>query len=270
MVGDFLRQPSGRYRNFQIVFTILTLNFAIPTLTYIFAPQLAQEQFAALNLLLGGEPYTFPEAQSRFWRYLGAANVATLALMCGLLQWNLRRFFPVLLPLTFMKSLAASLWLAGFVATPEFPAFLAAALLDFASSAAFVWFAWRAHSDIEDLSDDELWPRPSPLGSIHRDVTRSVVNAVIPGDVARLETLHEGLRRPAARKLRLGFDIAVVALAIAPVFSAHRRPLWRLEAAQQDAFVSRLAASPTWWVRQSVEIVKLVGCFAATPGRPLP
>lgn len=163
LLTRFWRQPSARYRNFQIAFTILTLNFAIPAISYIFAPESAQDQFVRLNELLGGEAYTFPEAQSRFWRYLGAANVATLALMCGLLQWNLRKNFPTLVPLIFMKSLAATLWLAGYVATPEYPAFLAAAALDYVTSALFAWFAIRARREVDALDDEVLVPRPSPL-----------------------------------------------------------------------------------------------------------
>jgi hypothetical protein len=150
---NFWNQPNKPYRNFQIVFTILTLNFAIPTLSYIFAPLIAHEQFVELNTILGGELYVFPEFDSLFWRYLGAANVATLALMCFLLQWDLRKYFPVLVPLTFMKSLAATLWLSGYVQHPEWPGFLAAALLDYVSSAAFVFFATRAYRALEHHPD---------------------------------------------------------------------------------------------------------------------
>lgn len=162
---SFLKQESSAYRNFQIVFTILTLNFAIPTISYIFMPELTHDQFLQLNAALGGSPYPIDEAASRFWRYLGAANVATLAFMCFLLQWNLRAFLPVLLPLTFMKMVAATLWLAGWTANPEWRAFLAAAILDYATSAAFMYFALRAHSDIRDRSDDELVPSPVDLQS---------------------------------------------------------------------------------------------------------
>ena len=156
----FWSQPSGNYRNFQLVFTVLTLNFAIPSVIYIVAPELAHQQFVDMNASLGGGAYVFPEYASSFWRYLGAANVATLALMCFLLQLNLRRWYAVLLPLTFMKSLAATLWLAGWFQTPEYPAFLAAAILDYASSFAFVFFARRARLDLKELSDNELVPSP--------------------------------------------------------------------------------------------------------------
>lgn len=163
---SFFTQPSKAYRNFQIVFTILTLNFAIPTISYIFFPEMAHEQFLQMNAMLGGEAYPVDEAQSHFWRYLGAANVATLAFMCFLLQYNLRAFKPVLIPLTFMKSLAATLWLVGWIQHPEWRAFLGAAVLDYVTSAAFVYFALRAHSDIQKRSDEELVPRPQKVRGV--------------------------------------------------------------------------------------------------------
>jgi hypothetical protein len=164
--GRFFRQPAGHYRNFQIVFLILTLNFAIPTLSYVFAPEVAVSQFLAINEALGGAAYPWAgaEVDSRLWRYLGAANVATLALMCLLLQINLRRFYAVLVPLTFMKALAATLWLAGFIAHPGYRVFLAAAILDYVTSAAFVIFAGRARRQIEGMDDAQLVPVPADLG----------------------------------------------------------------------------------------------------------
>jgi hypothetical protein len=144
----FWTQPTRRYRDFQIVFTLLTLNFTLPALSYTFAPEVAIGQFLQINDLMGGEAYTFPEAASRVWRYLGAANVMTLGLMCFLLQLDVRRFYPVLVPLTFMKLYAASCWLVGWVQDPGARFFLAAAVLDFASSAAFVYFARRAHAEV--------------------------------------------------------------------------------------------------------------------------
>src|SRR5687767_491616 len=109
-MGAFWRQPCRAYRNFQIAFTILTLNFAIPAVSYALTPDTAMKQWVEINDVLGGAPYLFPEAESRVWRYLGAANVMTLGLMCFLLQWNLRRYRPVLLPLAFLKGYNATLF----------------------------------------------------------------------------------------------------------------------------------------------------------------
>lgn len=159
-VVSFWRQPCRRYRNFQIVFTILTLNFTLPALSYTFTPEVAMEQFLQINALLGGASYEFPEASSRVWRYLAAANVMTLGMSCLLLQIDLRRLFPVLIPLTFMKGYAAACWLVGWVLAPGYRFFLAAAVLDFVTCAAFVWFATRAKREIDRRADAPLVPRP--------------------------------------------------------------------------------------------------------------
>lgn len=167
-VRRFWRQPNRRYRDFQIVFSLLTLNFVVPAVTYSLAPQVAMDQFLAVNDLLGGDPYVFPETGSRVWRYLGAANVMTLGLMCLLLQLNLVRFFPVLVPLTFMKLYAATHWLGGWFADPGAMFFLAAAVLDYATSTAFVFFAVRARRALRDPGDEELVPPPQGLGGLGR------------------------------------------------------------------------------------------------------
>ena len=157
---SFWQQPCRRYRNFQIMFAVLALNFLLPALVYTFAPEAAVDQFLSVNRLLGGADYRFPEAASRVWRYLGAANVMTLGFMCVLLAVNLRRFYPVLVPLTFMKAYAAACWLSGWLQAPGYRFFLAAAVLDTVTSAAFVYFARGAHAEIAGRRDDELTPRP--------------------------------------------------------------------------------------------------------------
>jgi hypothetical protein len=159
-LATFWRQPGRRYRNFQIVFTILTLNFVVPAFVYTFAPQAAVDQFLSVNRLLGGAAYDFPEAASRVWRYLGAANVMTLGLMCLLLQLDLERFYPVLVPLTFMNAYAAARWLSGWLQAPGYRFFLAAALLDAVTSAAFVYFARTARAEIARAPALPLVPPP--------------------------------------------------------------------------------------------------------------
>lgn len=156
----FWTQPVAAYRDFQLVFTLLTLNFALPTLSYVWAPEVAHQQFQALNTWLGGVDYAVPEASSHFWRYLGAVNVATLAFMCLLLQLDLDRNRRVLVPLAFMKGLAATLWLAGYLSHPEWPAFLAAAALDYLTTFAFVFFTVRAERAILQNPTEALVPRP--------------------------------------------------------------------------------------------------------------
>ena len=96
----FFTQPARRYRDHQLAFLLLALNFLIPAFGYSFLPEQAVASFLRINELLGGAPYTFPEAESRVWRYLGAANVMTLGVMCTMLLVNLRRFFALLWPLS--------------------------------------------------------------------------------------------------------------------------------------------------------------------------
>lgn len=155
----FWRQPSSAYRNFQIAFAILTLNFFLPAISYVVAPEIAQESFSDIGRVLGGGAYGFPEAQSRVWRYLGAANVMTLALMCFLMMRDLRRYYVLLWPLCFLKGYNAALFVAGWFST-GYPAFLAVGLFDFATVAAFVHFSRAAWRRMIARPDEPLVPAP--------------------------------------------------------------------------------------------------------------
>lgn len=160
---DFLRRFFGqkhrRYRNFQLVFTFFTLNFAIPAVSYVVLPEKASETVTGIGRILGGGDWTVPEASSHLWRNLGAANVMTLGLMCFLLQWNLRRYRVVLFPLAFLKGYNATLMLLSFALT-RYPAFLAIGLYDWLTTAGFLFFARRAHAEIAGVPDAELVPSP--------------------------------------------------------------------------------------------------------------
>lgn len=137
----------------------LAIHFAIPAVSYVVAPEMISAQFSQIAEILGAGPYTVPEAESRIWRYLGAANVMTLALMCALLQYNLRKFYVVLVPLVFLKGYNASLFLGDFLMTGH-PAFLAVALWDFSNCWMFWFFSKRALADIAERADADLVPRP--------------------------------------------------------------------------------------------------------------
>lgn len=156
----FVAQPCKAYRNFQIVYTVLTLNFLIPAVIYTFAPQLAIDGFLQVNALLGGARYPFAEDSSQLWRILAAANVATLACMCFALQLDLRRLYAVLLPLGFMKAYAALGLLGLFVTYPDVPLFGAGAVLDGVTLAVILTFARAAHRAVAQVPDADLVPRP--------------------------------------------------------------------------------------------------------------
>lgn len=159
---QFWTQPAKRYRNFQIAFTLLTLNFLIPACLYAFAPLVAHEQFNDINLLLGGYPYYFPEDQSIFYRVLGAANVFTLAFMCAFLQWNLRKHIIVLIPLVFLKMASVTMWTVAFIQRPILVASAGAAIFDFFTTIAFVVFAVPAYRELAKYADAEVVPSPRP------------------------------------------------------------------------------------------------------------
>ena len=160
MLASFLHQPCRAYRNFQLVMTPLTLNFAFPSLTYAIAPQVATASLVTVSRLVGGVPFA-PDVEnaSLLWRALASSNVMTLALMCFLLQYSLRRYFPVLVPLAFLKGSSALLFLVIAVTTGQ-RAYAAITLLDGGTGALFVAVTVLAHRAIQAFPDDALVPRP--------------------------------------------------------------------------------------------------------------
>ncbi len=131
---------------FHVIYTALALNFIIPVCVYIFAPDVAIGQFAAIGDPLG---FTYAHTEdSMFWRVLGIANVATLGFCCVLLQVDLRRWFAVLAPLVFLKSCASIGFGVAFVFEPH-PAYLAACLFDAATVGAMLFFATRALHELD-------------------------------------------------------------------------------------------------------------------------
>jgi hypothetical protein len=146
---EFFGQRNRRYRDFQIVFTILTLNFIVPAISYSVAPEAASLQLERVAGLLGDHASFGIEAQSRVWRHLGAANVMTLGIMCLLMQIDLRKYFVLLAPLTFLKAYNATLFLVDGLFFSGLKTLLAIAAFDYLTSAAFVFFSIRAHRELQ-------------------------------------------------------------------------------------------------------------------------
>lgn len=156
----FFAQPCAPYRDFQIVMTAITLNFAIPSLTYAIAPQIASGSLSMIADLLGGPPFPAAiEDASLLWRMLAASNVMTLALMCFLLQYSLRRYIAVLVPLVFLKLTSATMFLVVTLTAGQ-REFATITLLDGGTAALFTWLTLRAHRAIAEVPDDLLVPRP--------------------------------------------------------------------------------------------------------------
>jgi hypothetical protein len=148
-------------RAFQLVYTILVLNFAIPAVSYMAAPEMTLATLDRVNRALGGGPYPFVES-GQVWHMLAVGNVMTLAFMCALLLVDLRRFYPVLPALAFLKAYSA-LYSAWIGLRHGCPAFLAIFALDATTTVAMVWFARRARRELEDAT-----PRDVPGGSGRR------------------------------------------------------------------------------------------------------
>jgi hypothetical protein len=160
-LARFFGQPNRAYRDFQVVYSLLTLNFIVPSLTYLVDPNGTYARFVAIGAMLGEHGYPSPEA-SYFWRFLGVSNVFTLGVMCAMLQWNLRRYWPILPALCVLKAGTSLQFLGNYFFGIGHRAFLAIGLFDALTTVAFIVFATRAHRAMgEDAGRDEgLVPRP--------------------------------------------------------------------------------------------------------------
>ena len=159
----FFQQPVREYRNFQLVYTLLTLNFFTPAAVYLFAPEAAYAALDMLCSMLGWSSMSGAERTSEFWRFLGFSNVFSLGFMCLLLQVNLRRWYPVLVPLLVLKggSVVGAAWL--FFAGSGHPFFALAVVFDGLTMAVMVVFARAAHRALPP-TDHGLIPPPWPSG----------------------------------------------------------------------------------------------------------
>ena len=162
--------PSRAYRAFRIVYAAIALNFILPAISYIVAPEAAIGTLARLNRLLGGGAYPFVESGG-LWHMLGVGNVMTLGFMCGLLFVDLRRFYPVLPALAFLKAFSA-LYATWIGLSHACPAFLAIGALDGSTTLAMIFFAVRARRTLDDA------PPPAPPTDAP---TPWYVRALVPG-----------------------------------------------------------------------------------------
>jgi hypothetical protein len=144
---QFVAPAPRAVRAFRIVYAILVLNFLIPAISYMARPELVLANVDQINRLLGGGPYPVVES-GQLWHMLGVGNVMTLAFMCLLLLIDLRRFWPVLPALAFLKGYSSlySLWIA---AAHHLPVFYAVFALDGTTTLAMIVFATRAYRAME-------------------------------------------------------------------------------------------------------------------------
>lgn len=127
---------------FKAVYAFLVLNFFLPAVSYVVAPQMTYDTLDQVNRLLGGGPYPAVES-GHLWHMLGTGNVFTLAFMCGLLWWDLKRFRPVLPALLFLKGFSA-IYALFIGAAHGIPFFYGVFALDGVTCVAMWFFATRA------------------------------------------------------------------------------------------------------------------------------
>lgn len=137
--------PEKAWWPFRLLYLVLVLNFAVPALCYLFFPGFAVDQFEEIGRVLGDGAYPLRVGESGLlWRVLAAGNVMTLAFMCGLLLWDVRKYYAVLVPLLFLKSFSAFGYLGVFLFVLPHRGFLAIFGLDAVTACAMVFFAQKA------------------------------------------------------------------------------------------------------------------------------
>jgi hypothetical protein len=188
------------YRIFQLTYLALAVQFFVPAVSYAVRPDLAVATMDRLNRRLGGGGW--PTESGEIWHMLGTGNVMTLAFLCALILSDLRRYFPALPGLLFLKGVSAAyaLWL-GY--DRGLPAFYAIFLLDGITTVLMAATAIRAHDDLSGRTPTRWW-EALLLGrtAAMRDAMDGLVRA---GLLDRPLTGRELVRAQAYNRLRLLF-----------------------------------------------------------------
>jgi hypothetical protein len=139
-----LRRP----QTFQIVFALLTLEFAGLGISYLADPAAAVRGFSRWNQVLGGIPLVGPDVAP--WRYVTAIGMITVGLMCAMLLVDLGRNYTMIVPVAFFKTVNAVLWVwyAARYGAGNLPVFYAAAAFDGVQVLAMVVVAGSAHRSL--------------------------------------------------------------------------------------------------------------------------
>lgn len=143
--ATFEARPARAVLAFRIGYTLLGLNFLIPAISYIALPSATYDTLDQVNRLLGGGAY--PAESGHLWHMLGTGNVMTLAFFCFFLLYDLRRFYPALPALLFLKGFSAAYALAIGIAN-GLPVFVAVFVLDGLTTLALWQLAARAHREM--------------------------------------------------------------------------------------------------------------------------
>ncbi len=159
MSSAFWSQPTRGFRNAQVLFALLGIGFGVAAVVYACCPGFVVDGFAQMDALLGGHG-SYPEEQCRIWTSLAAANVATLSLMSVQLLRDLARKRALHLPLLFMKTTSALLFLSWFLVLPHARSLLFAFVGDLATGLLIWWVPRRAFAELDEKRSGavSLWP----------------------------------------------------------------------------------------------------------------
>jgi hypothetical protein len=130
------------------MYAFLAAQFIVPAISYIVSPATTIASLDKINRALGGATYVVNETNASIWHMLAVGNVMTLGFMCAMMAWDLKRHYGMLPGLTFLKGFSALYSLAlGF--TEHVPMFFGVFVLDGVTASAIVFFARRAHRELE-------------------------------------------------------------------------------------------------------------------------
>lgn len=141
----------------RVLFAFLALQFIAPALSYLLTPDVAVATLDQVNRLLGGGAYVATESRGHVWHMLAVGNVMTLGFMCALLAVDLKRFYPALPALAFLKGFSATTSLVlGLSGYPRF--FVAVFVLDGSTTVAMIVFGVRAHRALRREAGERVAP----------------------------------------------------------------------------------------------------------------
>lgn len=224
---------------FRVAYALLTLNFAVPVVSYLVRRDLAESTFAGVNAALGGGPVT---EGGELWHMLAIGNVATLALLCAMLLLDLRRAYPALPALLFLKATSAFVSL-GLAVTKGIPAFYAVFLLD-GTTTLVMGLTARAAYDALVEPDEPPLPLASYALLFPRAIRRSlrlVARAGVARPAPNLFQVALGVLRMNARLL---FRSETVGTSRAPVRRTFRARLLSLRVLRLPALLWERAIAP--------------------------
>jgi hypothetical protein len=155
----FWNQPNKAWRNFHLVFFLIGVHFLVFSLSYITGWPGIVTTFDWAGHALGIDSHYVVVETSYIWRARSVANQLGMAFMCFILQANVRRFYPVLLPLCALKGLVAIAYLFIYTLRYHYSFFVLVSLWDALLVLLFLYFAHTARWSIEEWGEDVLVPR---------------------------------------------------------------------------------------------------------------